>query len=98
MLFHYLFFEIIFRRREFSSIEFIRVKDKASISRLNMLFDDSIPFSIHSNSYFFEDKSSLVCSNSSLRESISDSSFELWKNSSPMLSTWIGGLLSLLIL
>src|SRR4051795_2411577 len=66
------FFEIISRRREFSSIEFIRAEDKTSISRLNMLFDDSIPFSIYSNSYFFEEKSSFACSNSSLRESISD--------------------------
>src|ERR1044071_244453 len=48
-----------------------------------MFFEDSIPFSIHSISYFFEDKSSLTCSNSSLRESISLGSDEfIWVGSS----------------
>ena len=37
-----------FLRNLFSSIKFNRAKDKTSISRLNMLFDDSIPFFMHS--------------------------------------------------
>src|SRR5207248_1949854 len=63
----------------FSSLNFDRTEYKASIFRLNMLFDDSIPFSMHSISCFFELKSSFTCSNSSLRESISLGSNEfIW--------------------
>ena len=61
----------------FSSLNFDRAEYKASISRLNMLFDYSIPFSIHSIVYSFELRSSFTCSNSSLRESISLGSDEL---------------------
>src|SRR5438046_4623867 len=67
----------------FSSLNFDRAEYKASISRLNMLFDDSIPFSIHSIVYSYELRSSFTCSNSSLRESISLGSDELiWTGSS----------------
>src|SRR6266542_4797926 len=67
----------------FSSFNFDHAECKASISRLNMLFDDSIPFSIHSISCFFELRSSFARSNSSLRESISLGSDKLiWAGSS----------------
>ncbi|CAB4401588.1 unnamed protein product [Rhizophagus irregularis] len=67
----------------FSSLNFDRAEYKASISRLNMLFDDSIPFSIHSIVYSFELRSSFARFNSSLRESISLGSDELiWTGSS----------------
>src|SRR5256885_14930920 len=59
----------------FSSLNFNRAEYKASISRLNMLFDDSIPFSIHSIVYSFELQFSFTHSSSSLRESISLGSF-----------------------
>ena len=55
----------------FFSLNFDHTEYKASISHLNMLFDDSIPFSIHSIVYSFELRSFFTCSNSSLRESIS---------------------------
>jgi hypothetical protein len=42
------FFEIISQRREFSFIKFDRTEYKESNSHLYMLFDDFIPFSIHS--------------------------------------------------
>ncbi|CAG8532936.1 5194_t:CDS:1 [Ambispora gerdemannii] len=72
------FFGTNSRRREFSSIKFNRAEDKTSISRLNMLFDDSIYFM-----FFFEFKSSFARSNSSLRESISLGSDEfIWAGSS----------------
>src|SRR5687768_13337593 len=71
------FFEIISRRREFSSIDFNRSEDRISSSRLYMLSDASIPFSIHSISCFFELRSSYARSSSSLRESISLGSDEL---------------------
>src|SRR6266542_3953647 len=44
----------------FSSLNFDRAECKASISRLNMLFEDSIPFSIHSIVYSFELRSSFA--------------------------------------
>src|SRR6266542_1028056 len=67
----------------FSSLNFDRAECKASISRLNMLFEDSIPFSIHSIVYSFELRSSFTRFNSSLRESISLGSDELiWAGSS----------------
>src|SRR6266542_4406425 len=50
----------------FSSLNFDRAEYKASIFRLNMLFNDSIPFSIHSIVYSFELKFSSTRSNSSL--------------------------------
>src|SRR5436190_13571166 len=67
----------------FSSLNFDRAEYKASISRLNMLFDDSIPFSIHSIVYSFELRSSFTRSSSSLRELISLGSDEfIWTGSS----------------
>src|SRR5436190_15563731 len=70
----------------FSSLNFDRAEYKASISRLNMLFDDSIPFSIHSIVYSFELQSSFTRSNSSLRESISLGSDKfIWAGSSIIL-------------
>ena len=44
----------------FTSIKFDRAENKESIVWLYMFFEDSIPFSIHSISYFFENKSSLT--------------------------------------
>src|SRR5436305_2612560 len=61
----------------FSSLNFDRAECKTSIFCLNMLFDDSVPFSIHSIVYSFELRSSFTCFNSSLRESISLGSNEL---------------------
>src|SRR6266496_5973940 len=67
----------------FSFIKFDHAKDKESVVHLYMLFDDSIPFSIHSIIYSFELKSSFAHSNSSLRESISLGSDEfIWTGSS----------------
>src|SRR6266542_4379758 len=67
----------------FSSLNFDRAEYKAFISRLNMLFDDSIPFFIHSIVYSFELWSSFTRSNSSLRESISLGSDKfIWAGSS----------------
>src|SRR5256885_3443198 len=59
----------------FSFLNFDRAECKAFISHLNMLFDDSIPFSIHSIVYSFELQFSFTHSSSSLRESISLGSF-----------------------
>src|SRR3954447_22160512 len=56
----------------FSSLNFNRAEYKASISCLYMLFDDSIPFSIHSIVYSFEFRFSFTRSSLSLRDSISD--------------------------
>src|SRR6266542_2337796 len=61
----------------FSSLNFDRAECKASISRLNMLFEDSIPFSIHSIVYSFELRSSFARSNSNMSESNSLGSDEL---------------------
>src|SRR6266542_6380522 len=58
----------------FFSLNFDHTEYKASISHLNMLFDDSIPFSIHFIVYSFELRSSFTRSSSSLRELISPGS------------------------
>ncbi|RIA90665.1 hypothetical protein C1645_823037 [Glomus cerebriforme] len=55
----------------FSSINFNHSEEQISIFCLNMLFEDSIPFSIYSIVYFFELSSLFAHSSSSLKELIS---------------------------